>query len=510
MLQTYRTKIKDADTSYLDEISAFFGVIERKLFHDVFVRGESRTDCKRRYLTEYGITARQFNSIYIALEGKVKAIKEHNKLRLSELEEKIKSVKKYIKSNEKTKNDTHKKVLKLEKIDPKSEEFLNTVKHYRRIKSSLHHKKRKLETLKQKYNHLKNDVGSGKIRICFGSKSLFKKQFHLEKNNYATHEEWKKDWVNARGSQYFSVGSKDETGGNQTCTYNNRHELRVRVADQFIKQYGTHIVFENITFNYGQEYIDNAIVSYTGVTSGGNPVKYSNSAISYRFHRNQHGWYMNATVDREVPDIQTLTRIGAIGVDMNAGFVSTCEVDRFGNPLKEEKIHLNMYNRSSDQVTASVGDVSKYIVGKAVDTQKPIIIEKLDFTRKKAALGEESGKYSRMISGFAYSKFKEMLRARAVKYGVEVIEVNPSYTSVIGQMKFMKRYGLSSHGSAACVIARHGMGLKLEKPVYDSVLGNFRKHVNHKPRKSRWASISYYIKRKYSFHERMALLKLGS
>ena len=69
---------------------------------------------------------------------------------------------------------------------------------------------------------------------------------------------------------------------------------------------------------------------------------------------------MNATVDREVPDIQTLTRIGAIGVDMNAGFVSTCEVDRFGNPLKEEKIHLNMYNRSSDQVTASVGDVSKY------------------------------------------------------------------------------------------------------------------------------------------------------
>ena len=167
-----------------------------------------------------------------------------------------------------------------------------------------------------------------------------------------------------------------------------------------------------------------------------------------------------------------------------------------------------MYNRSSEQTTASIGDAAKYIVQKCIDTQKPIIIEELDFKRKKAALAERSKKYSRMLSGFAYSKFNEMLKGRAVKYGVEVIEVDPSYTSVIGQIKFMKRYGLSSHGSAACVIARRGLGFKLEKPEYDNILGDFRKYINHKPLRSRWASISFSIKKSYSFNDRIELLKL--
>ena len=508
MLQTYQTKIKNSDTSYLDEVSSFFGYIERKLFLDSFVRGESRTSCKNRYLKKYNITARQYNSIYINLEGKIKAVLELNKLHLSELEDRIKSIKKFIDTNTEKKAILHKKVLRLEKTNSFSQKFYKAVKQYRNIKFLLHQKNRKLTNLEQKLVTLKDDIDSKRIRICFGSKSLLKKQFNLEENKYASHEDWRKDWINARSSQYFSVGSKDESSGNQTCTYNDSGELRIRVADRFKKRYGKYIVYENIKFPYGQEFIDNAIRTYMGTTQSGKPAKYVNSAISYRFNKNKYGWDISATVDRNVPDIITSTRIGAIGIDMNAGFVNSCEVDRFGNPLKEEKIPLNMYNRSSDQITASIGDVVKYIVEKTISTQKPIIIEDLDFSRKKAILGEESKKYSRMLSGFAYSKFKEMLKARAVKYGVEVIEVNPAYTSVIGQMKFMKRYGLSSHGSAACVIARQGLGFKLEEPKYDSILGNFRKYISHKPLRSRWASISFSIKKKHSFNDRIELLKL--
>jgi len=171
--------------------------------------------------------------------------------------------------------------------------------------------------------------------------------------------------------------------------------------------------------------------SLMGSTKSGKPAKYVNSAISYRFHKNGYGWYINAAVDRNIPDIITSTRCGALGIDMNAGFISACEVDRSGNLVKEEKVFINMYNRSSEQTTASIGDAAKYIIQKCIDTQKSIIIEELDFKRKKASLGERSKKYSRMLSGFAYSKFNEMLKGRAVKYGVEVIEVDPSYTSVI-------------------------------------------------------------------------------
>jgi IS605 OrfB family transposase len=46
-------------------------------------------------------------------------------------------------------------------------------------------------------------------------------------------------------------------------------------------------------------------------------------------------------------------------------------------------------------------------------------------------------KYSRMLSSFAYHKFAELLFSRADKYGIQVIESNPAYSSLIGLSKFL-------------------------------------------------------------------------
>jgi transposase len=37
-----------------------------------------------------------------------------------------------------------------------------------------------------------------------------------------------------------------------------------------------------------------------------------------------------------------------------------------------------------------------------------------------------------MLSSFAYHKFAELLFSRADKYGIQVIESNPAYSSLIG------------------------------------------------------------------------------
>jgi IS605 OrfB family transposase len=87
----------------------------------------------------------------------------------------------------------------------------------------------------------------------------------------------------------------------------------------------------------------------------------------------------------------------------------------------------------------------------------PLVIERLDFSAKKATLKEQGVKYSRMLSSFAYSKFSELLSARAAKFGIEIIRVNPAYSSVIGLTKFMRMYGLSSDTAAALVLARRGL-----------------------------------------------------
>ena len=63
-----------------------------------------------------------------------------------------------------------------------------------------------------------------------------------------------------------------------------------------------------------------------------------------------------------------------------------------------------------------------------------------------------------MLSSFAYGKVKAYFLSRGYREGVEIIEVNPAYSSVVGRVKFMERYGLTVHQAAALVLARRSLG----------------------------------------------------
>ena len=302
------------------------------------------------------------------------------------------------------------------------------------------------------------------------------------------------------------IGSKDETFGNQTATYNLQNQLRLRVADALHSKYGKYIEFPNITFPYGQEQLDQAKIPYMGATRGGKPQKYFKS-MTYRFIKRKKGWYVNATVEIDTPKPGTSNQNGLLGIDINAGFLVMCEIDRFGNPLKEWKIKVPMYSRTHHQIEAALSEAIKQVLDYAILVQKNIVIEKLDFTKKKGKLREMGPKYARMLSGFAYSSFKEMLISKAKKAGVYVQQVNPAYTSQIGHMKFMARYGLSSHGSAACMIARRGYHFKTEKPKYDTVLSLPKTFDKQKSNFGNWRTITKHLKNTYSFNDRIELLK---
>ena len=49
-----------------------------------------------------------------------------------------------------------------------------------------------------------------------------------------------------------------------------------------------------------------------------------------------------------------------------------------------------------------------------------------------------SPKQAKMLSGFAYSTYQSMLQSKCEMAGIELISVNPAYTSQIGHHKFMK------------------------------------------------------------------------
>ena len=168
-------------------------------------------------------------------------------------------------------------------------------------------------------------------------------------------------------------------------------------------------------------------------------------AISYRFKRDGKGW--RVFVSTRMMDVPVVTdrRRGAVGVDLNADHLAVAETDASGNYLNAWRVPLVTYGKSTHQAEALIGDAVASVVQYAKEVGKPVVIEKLDFRQKKAVLEGESRKYSRMLSSFSYGKVKAYFISRGYRQGVEVHQVNPAYSSVIGRVKFMERYGLSVH-----------------------------------------------------------------
>ncbi len=389
--------------------------------------------------------------------------------------------------------------------------FPKLAKNYKKLKHRIHHTKRKVQSLKHDLSILKSDMDKDIVRICFGSRALFNKQFNLKANGFKSQAEWKEKWIHSRSNQFMCLGSADETFGNQNCQYDNDNILTLRVADRFASLYGKYIVVPNVNFKYGQDNIDYCKGTYEGYTKGGNQQKYHNGAMTHRFYRNEFGWYLYTSVDVEDAPIATDSRIGAIGSDFNVNFVQICFIDRFGNPLDELSIKYSMYGKTSSQIDAMLGDMARDMCELGRYYRVPIFIEDLGLENAKKSL-DNGPKYNRMIHSFPYKKFRDALESRGRKTGVEIAAVNPSYTSVIGQFKFMKKYGLSSHGSAACVIARHGLKLKTERLSKRNKSYILHSTVNIDLNKNNyrlWTRLSSAIKKKYKFNDRIHLLYAG-
>ena len=333
----------------------------------------------------------------------------------------------------------------------------------------VHQKRRRLANLQSKLAVLQADIAAGRVRLCFGSKKLWRKRHHLETNGYASHEEWLQDWQDARNGEFFVLGSRDETNGCQLCVASIADDgsltLRLRLPDCLAEQHGKYLVIAGVRFAYGHEQVLAALGSNAEYVAyrrehGEKAARATalGQAISYRFKRDAKGWRVFATT--ELPEVAVTTdrRRGAIGVDLNADHLAVAETDASGNYLNSWRVPLVTYGKRHHQGEALIGDAVASVVEYARGAGKPLVVEKLDFRQKKAVLEGESRKYSRMLSGFSYGKIKAYFISRGYREGVEIIEVNPAYSSVVGRVKFMERYGLTVHQAAALVLARRLLG----------------------------------------------------
>ena len=91
MFKTYQTKLKNDLIAlknnstmpvyeYFHQSAKYFGMLERKLFVDLYVRKKPSGDLKKLYCARYKITARQYNSIKKQLDGRISSKVELSKL----------------------------------------------------------------------------------------------------------------------------------------------------------------------------------------------------------------------------------------------------------------------------------------------------------------------------------------------------------------------------------------------------------------------------------------------
>ena len=412
-----------------------------------------------------------FNAVRVSLDGKVSAVRAAQRLRVDSLRRRV--------------SRAEKQVLEAEQGC-----------QWRQV----HGKRRRLANLKFRRSGLEADIAAGRVRLCFGSKRLWRKQHHLEQNGYASHEEWLQDWRDARSNEFFVLGSRDETSGCQLCVASladdGRLTLRLRLPDCLAEQHGKYLVIKGVRFAYGHEQALAALASNAEYAAyrreHGDKAARANAlgqAISYRFKRDGKGW--RVFMSTEMMDVPVVTdrRHGALGVGLNADHLAVAETDASGNCINAWRVPLVTYGKNTGQAEALIGDAVASVVEYAREVGKPIVIERLDFRQKKAVLEGESRRYSRMLSGFSYGKIKAYFISRGYREGVEIIEVNPAYSSVVGRVKFMERYGLTVHQAAALVLARRSLGCSERIPsrwvcpvgssVYVAFTVPVRKRVKH-------------------------------
>ncbi len=423
---TYQTLAPSSLTNFCEAMGLLFGQVERHLYR-VLQRGEKINTLKKDYQVRFGINARQFNSVHSSIKGKIDSRQECHKRQVAEVTNRIKGLEKSLKKLFKQLKSSHNSC----GIKGKSPRGI--------LRWKLHQKQRLLTALRDKLTALKSEKPS----LIFGGKKLWKAQFNLEANGYSSHEEWSYDWQSARSSQFMLVGSKDETAGCQNCQIRADGAIKIRVPPALEHLFGKHVTATGIQFAYGQQDIDYALEN--------------GQALTYRFVRKSGKWYIFCTTKRKEVPLQSRYANGVMGVDLNPGVIGWAITDAQGNLNDKGQIRLNLNDRSSNQIEATLGDAVKQLVDIASRHLCPIAVEHLDFSKKKASMKQQGVKYSRMLSNFSYSKSGEMLNSRASREGIEVIHLNPAYSSLIGLAKFMSLYGLGSDTAAAMVLARRAL-----------------------------------------------------
>ena len=505
---TIEGRIKNIDAyPQIFEFNTIYNHLKRMTFTDLYIKKRPLSEIKKEYLLEYGLTGRHFNSIVCDLKTQISSLEETRKEAIKSIEQQIKSLQKYIKrSSEKIKKfkseisaiEKYKKQVNLCRQGEAKKPFLKKElrkKHMGKISQEIkdlkykqHQKKRKFNTLQAKKVVLESRLTRNHLKFCFGGKKLQNAQHHLRENGYSDLYDWKNDWRKHREANSYWIGSHDEIKRNLNAQYDlESNKLRLRLLNCMDEKY----LELDVDFPYQKEWLEHAILGERDRWVNGKITK-RGVPVSYRLVVRKKACYVQAIFERPAIDKTTNQEHGAIGIDFNLNHLAIMETDRFGNPINGGSYYFSSEGSHKGRNEAQLSDYLSEIVNKCKNSGKVLVVEDLNFEKKKRQLKENSGKrFNAHFSRMAVSRYKNLLKSKCHKAGVEIRFINAAYTSLIGLTKFIGYEKFTSHELSALCIARRGLRMSercKSKVTFGKTVSIFDfNEVSHKGVKHVWS-----------------------
>lgn len=423
---------------YISDYIELFNKIQRLTFHRIknyYIKNgkitqEDKNIIYAQFKEEFNLTTRAIDAIMSNMLGRYEAIKELKKFEQKSLERKISTLEKEL---TRLKDE---RTLQRINLNNNSKGFNFT--KYKNLKIKIYWKENRLNTKKQKLKNLKNEIETGKYKVCFGTKKLLQKDY--------------KEFVKKRDSEIYFLGR----AGEKSCNNNFQVEYSSK-TNQFYFRIRKEIDLDNDKFVYGQFNFNNK--NHTNLLK--NLLRTKESALTYRIKVKDNKVLLQIIYNFEHNKDLCITRnsYGVVGVDFNKGFVSVSETDKYGNLINT--FNIDYQYSKGNETTNDFQYIATRLKDYCLNTGKDLVIEKLNFTEKKDNLISKKGKkYNEMLSSLAYSKFDSIITSKCAKNKIFLHKVNPAWTSWIAKQKYCPKMKLNIHSGASYVIARRGMLLK--------------------------------------------------
>jgi IS605 OrfB family transposase len=183
--------------------------------------------------------------------------------------------------------------------------------------------------------------------------------------------------------------------------------------------------------------------------------------------------YGSVSFELPTPEVKYTKEKGVIAIDTNASpiHLAIAEVSKTGELLSYQTISLHhLLGLSQNGKDHQEWILAHQIVDLAIQKGKAIAIENLK-KLKKGRRGDGKATLRKRLHHWNAKKFMQKLKRVAMLKGVEVIEVNPAYTSVIGMLKYAPQLNIDKDIAGAYVIGRRALGFKEDMPEnYEKLL----------------------------------------